>query len=101
VFHLRKGVKFHDGTDFDAEAVRWNYQRIVDPEEKTLDAPYYNIIEAVEVLNAHTVKFIFKHPTTTVLPVMAADRTGFLQMSPASYQRWGKEGLCFTGETAP
>jgi ABC-type transport system substrate-binding protein len=32
-------VKFHDGTDFDAEAVRWNYRRIVDPEEKTLDAP--------------------------------------------------------------
>jgi ABC-type transport system substrate-binding protein len=31
VFHLRKGVKFHDGTDFDAEVVRWNYQRVVDP----------------------------------------------------------------------
>jgi ABC-type transport system substrate-binding protein len=34
VFHLRKGVKFHDGTDFDAEAVRWNYQRVVDPEKR-------------------------------------------------------------------
>ena len=39
VFHLRKGVKFHDGTDFDAEAVRWNYQRIMDPAEKAFDAP--------------------------------------------------------------
>src|SRR5262245_27372369 len=28
IFHLRKGVKFHDGTDFDAEVVRWNYERI-------------------------------------------------------------------------
>jgi ABC-type transport system substrate-binding protein len=91
VFHLRKGVKFHDGTDFDAEAVRWNYRRVVDPEEKTLDAAYYNIVEAVEALDAHTVKFTFKHPTRTVLPVMAADRVGFLQMSPASYQRWGRE----------
>jgi peptide/nickel transport system substrate-binding protein len=44
-----------------------------------------------EVLDAHTVKFTFKHPTRTVLPVMAADRVGFLQMSPASYQRWGRE----------
>jgi peptide/nickel transport system substrate-binding protein len=91
VFHLRQGVKFHDGTDFDAEAVQWNYRRIVDPEEKTLDAPYYNIIDSVGVLDAHTVKFTFKHPTRTLLPVMAADRTGFLQMSPASYQKWGKE----------
>jgi ABC-type transport system substrate-binding protein len=91
VFHLRKGVKFHDGTDFDAEAVRWNYRRVVDPEEKTLDAAYYNIVEAVEIVHTHTVKFTFKHPTRTVLPVMAADRVGFLQMSPASYQQWGKE----------
>jgi ABC-type transport system substrate-binding protein len=91
VFHLHKGVKFHDGTDFDAEAVQWNYRRIIDPEEKTLDVPYYNIIDAVEVVDAHTVKFAFKHPTRTLLPVMAADRTGFLQMSPASYKKWGKE----------
>ena len=57
VFHLRHGVKFHDGTDFDAEAVRWNYQRIMDPEEHALDAPFYSIVERVEALDAHTVKF--------------------------------------------
>ena len=36
VFHLRKGVKFHDGTDFDAEVVRWNYQRIMNLRKKPL-----------------------------------------------------------------
>jgi peptide/nickel transport system substrate-binding protein len=74
-----------------AEAVRWNYQRVVDPEEKTLDAAYYAIVEAVDVLDAHTVKFTFKHPTRTMLPVMAADRVGFLQLSPAAYKKWGRE----------
>jgi peptide/nickel transport system substrate-binding protein len=91
VFHLRQGVKFHDGTDFNAEVVRWNYQRTIDPEEKVFDALYYSIVEAVETLDAHTVKFTLKHPSATLLPVMAANRAGFLQMSPASYQRWGKD----------
>ena len=93
VFHLRQGVKFHDGTDFDAEVVRWNYQRIMDPEEKAIDIPFYSIVEAVEVVDAHTVKFILKHPSATLLPVMAANRAGFLQMSPASYKQWGKEDV--------
>src|SRR5215510_10549026 len=93
VFHLRKGVKFHDGTDFDAEVVRWNFQRIVDPEEKAIDVPFYSIVEAVEVVDAHTVKFILNHPSATLLPVMAANRAGFLQMSPASYKQWGKENV--------
>ena len=93
VFHLRRGVKFHDGTDFDAEVVRWNFQRITDPEEKALDAPNYSIVESLEVIDAHTVKFTLKHPSMILLPVLAAYRTGFLQMSPASYKQWGKDDV--------
>jgi ABC-type transport system substrate-binding protein len=93
VFHLRKGVKFHEGSDFDAEVVRWNYQRIMDPAEKAFVAPFFALIDKVEALDAHTVKFTLKHPSMTLLPVMAAERTGFLQMSPASFKRWGKEEI--------
>jgi peptide/nickel transport system substrate-binding protein len=91
VFHLRKGVKFHEGSDFDAEVVRWNYQRAVDPEEDAFIAPFLSIVESVEVIDAHTVKFTLKHPTRTLLPTLAINRVGFLQMSPASYKRWGKD----------
>jgi ABC-type transport system substrate-binding protein len=93
VFHLRKGVKFHDGTDFDAEVVRWNYRRIMDPEEKVFVAPFFSIIDTVEAVDSHTAKFTLKHPSMTLLPVMAANRVGFLQMSPASYKHWGKEDV--------
>src|SRR5262245_45799388 len=93
VFHLRKGVKFIDGTDFDAEVVRWNYQRIMDPAEKAFVAPFFAIVDRVEVLDAHTVKFILKYASVTLLPVMAAERVGFLQMSPAAFKKWGKEEI--------
>jgi hypothetical protein len=36
-----------------------------------------------EVLDAHTVKFTFKHPTRTVLPVMAADAALVPQLQQA------------------
>jgi len=93
VFHLRKGVKFIDGTDFDAEVVRWNYQRIMDPAEKAFVAPFFAIIDRVEAIDAHTVKFTLKHPSMTLLPVMAAERVGFLQMSPAAFKKWGRDDI--------
>jgi len=34
----------------------------MDPKEKALDTPFYSIIEAMEVFDAHTIKFTLKHP---------------------------------------
>jgi ABC-type transport system substrate-binding protein len=53
VFHLRKGVKLHDDTDFDAEVVRWNARRIMDAEEKALEAPYYSLVDSEDASHNH------------------------------------------------
>jgi Bacterial extracellular solute-binding proteins, family 5 Middle len=86
VFRLHKGVKFHDGTDFDAAAVAWNFERIMDKEEQAFARPFFDIIETVEPLDAHTVKFTLKYPTQTFLPTLAVHRVGFLIKSPNTYQ---------------
>jgi peptide/nickel transport system substrate-binding protein len=50
VWHIRKGIKFHDGTDLDAEAVRWNYQQILDA--KAL--PYSKYMKGMRVIDKYT-----------------------------------------------
>ena len=60
-FTLRTGVKFHDGTPFNADAVKYTYDSIVDPTLKSLSAigalgPY----DSTEVVDEQTVKVNFK-----------------------------------------
>jgi peptide/nickel transport system substrate-binding protein len=49
-WYIRKGIKFHDGTDLDAEAVRWNFQQIIDA--KAL--PYAKFLKDMKVVDKYT-----------------------------------------------
>ena len=53
-FSLRKGVKFHDGSDFDAEDVKFSIMRV--GANKSPAAKGISMIESVEILDSHTVK---------------------------------------------
>lgn len=62
IFHLRQGVKFHNGREMKAEDVVYSFQRILSPDLGALgnSGNYYNMIDKVEALDDYTVKFVLK-----------------------------------------
>ncbi|KAJ49354.1 peptide/nickel transport system substrate-binding protein [Clostridium tetanomorphum] len=73
-FKLRKGVKFHDGTAFNADAVKFNIERQFLPNVKE-DMPYasftFGSVQKVEKIDDYTVKIILKEPYTPFLANLA------------------------------
>ena len=62
-FKLRRGVKFHDGTAFTAEAVKMNFDRGMNPDSKLSRRNFFNFVKTVEVVDPYTVRFTLKTPT--------------------------------------
>ncbi|HVH31334.1 MAG TPA: ABC transporter substrate-binding protein, partial [bacterium] len=66
-FHLRRGVKFHDGTAFNAEAVKINFDRVRDPAQKLRRYSLYEMIDSITVLDEATVRFTLRKPFGAML----------------------------------
>jgi peptide/nickel transport system substrate-binding protein len=98
-FFLRKGVKFHDGTDFDAEAVKFNFARIKDPATAAFFANDLASLQQVDVIDSHTVRLTLAAADAT-LPARLSDRTGWI-VSPAGVQKWGNDFAVHPVGTGP
>ncbi len=66
-FRLRKGVIFHDGEPFNAEAVRFTVQRVLDPNQKSPNRANIAEISKIEVVDASTVRLITRQPYAALL----------------------------------
>jgi peptide/nickel transport system substrate-binding protein len=71
-FKLRSGVKFHDGTDFDANAVKATIDRFLNKDFAAKSAQAYQFVDFdhVEVVDPLTVRIITKKPVATMLPTL-------------------------------
>jgi peptide/nickel transport system substrate-binding protein len=87
IFRLRKGVKFHDGTLFDANAVKVTFDRMKNEKLKRWPslAPF---IKSVEVMNENTVKIHLQGSPSSALTVLSV--VGYIE-SPAAIKKYGKE----------
>jgi peptide/nickel transport system substrate-binding protein len=81
---LRQGVKFHDGTDFNAEAVKWNLDI-----QTAAKAQGTEKFKSVDVVEKHTVKITLTEWDSTVSG-MLAQGLGLI-ISPAAYKKNGEE----------
>ncbi len=106
-FHLEENVTFHDGTDFNAEAVKINFDRFADPEHEYAFADneyvYFmystmfgghkgddgHVVDEVNVVDDYTVEFILNKPLGFFLQNMGM--TYFAITSPAALEEFGPE----------
>ncbi len=94
-FTLRRGVKFHDGTPFNAAAVKFTFDRMLDdqhPAHNTGPFPlafFFSSIKNIEVIDDYTLVFHLKAPFAPLLSNFATP-TGLI-VSPTAVAKYGKE----------
>jgi ABC-type transport system substrate-binding protein len=81
---LRKGIKFHDGTDFNAEAVKWNFEECI--ASKT---PGVEKFTNIDVIDAYTIKINLSEWDSTVLSTFT--QLPGMMISPTSCKKDGMQ----------
>lgn len=87
VLTLRRNVKFHDGTPFNADAVKYNITRAQD--KKMPVASELANVDAVEVVDPFKVRLRLKRPDASLIMAFA-DRVGMM-VSPAAVEKHGEQ----------
>lgn len=88
-FNLAEGVKFHDGTPFNAEAVKFNFDRMLDPSLGSARTSELSSVEKVEVVDEYIVKVQLKQPFSPFLAILT-DRAGMM-VSPTAVKEKGAD----------
>ncbi|WP_077620868.1 glutathione ABC transporter substrate-binding protein [Bacillus sinesaloumensis] len=83
-FKLREGVKFHDGSDFNADAVKASLERLIDPEFASPKGFILNMITEIVVVDPYTVHIKTETPFAP-LPAHLAHNAGSI-ISPAAIE---------------
>jgi peptide/nickel transport system substrate-binding protein len=64
---LRRGVVFHDGEPFNAETVRFTFQRVLDPEQKSPNRANMAEVARVDVIDDYTVNVVTRRPYSPLI----------------------------------
>lgn len=74
-FNLRKGVTFHNGEEFNADAVAWTYERIL-ADDKMITYPQWTFIDKINIIDPYTVDIVTKAPEPAMLSKISGTGCG-------------------------
>ncbi|WLS80966.1 glutathione ABC transporter substrate-binding protein GsiB [Erwinia pyri] len=86
---LRSGIKFQDGSDFNAEAVKVNLDRASNPDNHLKRYNLFKSVATTEVLDPTTVKITLKQPFSAFINTLASPAAAMI--SPTALKKYGKE----------
>jgi peptide/nickel transport system substrate-binding protein len=82
VFHLRRGVRFHDGKEMDAEDVKYTYDRVRDPKVSP-GANDLIFVKQIDAVDKHTVRIVLNGPAATFLINLGGKYNGVIPKDSA------------------
>jgi peptide/nickel transport system substrate-binding protein len=106
---LRKGVRFHNGEEFNAESVKFSLERLVNPANKLRGSSSFGPIDRVEIVDPYTVRVHTKKPWPTFVSSLglrqaamyppkeyAGKDTAYISKNPVGtgpykFVRWSKD----------
>jgi peptide/nickel transport system substrate-binding protein len=98
VFHLREGVKFHDGDEVTSEDVKYTYERLLDESYgATFGAVYRENIESIETPDKYTVVFHLKQEWPIFLSFVGGNHPKVLDKDLGEEEEYGKSIWSGTG----
>lgn len=98
-FKLRRGVKFHDGTPFNAEAVRFSIDRFINPQSRARAYFVLSMVEGAKVIADDTVQITTRFPFAALLNHLTHPSTAVI--SPTAVGRFGADFVRHPVGTGP
>lgn len=109
IFYLRQGVRFHDGSPFDAHAVEFNFHRWMNPDHPYHIGKFYywyyifsgfpGLVKEVKALSNYAVKIVLAKPYAPFLNTLAMPAFGIA--SPQAIKKYGEKFYAFPVGTGP
>ncbi|MHB8730681.1 MAG: ABC transporter substrate-binding protein [bacterium] len=89
--NLRRGVRFADGTPFNAEAVKANLELVSNKDNAQQKYLLFHVIKNVSVVNDYTVKVTLSEPDSYLIDTLGMASSGII--SPTALQKYGIKGI--------